>query len=77
MGRSVLAYQFVAGLLPNIKLKLAGTEGSMDSKVPGGEVARLGGHRTQGPNEEDLHARQSTDQCYLCQRGEPSTLKCH
>ena len=30
MGRSVLAYQFVAGLLPNIKLKLAGTEGSMD-----------------------------------------------
>ena len=30
MGRSVLAYQFVAGLLPKIKLKLAGTDGSMD-----------------------------------------------
>ena len=30
MGRSVLAYQFVAGLLPDIKLKLAGVEGSMD-----------------------------------------------
>ena len=30
MGRSVLAYQFVAGLLPEIKLKLAGTDGSMD-----------------------------------------------
>ena len=30
MRRSVLAYQFVAGLLPEIKLKLAGTDGSMD-----------------------------------------------
>lgn len=30
MGRSVLASQFVAGLLPDIKLKLAGVEGSLD-----------------------------------------------
>lgn len=30
MGRSVLAYQFLAGLLPPIKLRLAGKEGSMD-----------------------------------------------
>ena len=30
MGRSMLAYQFVAGLLPDIAFKLAGTEGSLD-----------------------------------------------
>ena len=30
MGRSVLTSQFVAGLLPDIKLKLAGVEGSLD-----------------------------------------------
>ena len=30
MGQSVLAYQFVSGLLPQIKMKLAGVEGSFD-----------------------------------------------
>lgn len=30
MGRSVLAYQFVAGLKPNLKLKLAGVEVTFD-----------------------------------------------
>ena len=30
MGRSVLAYQFVAGLKPNLKSKLAGVEGTFD-----------------------------------------------
>ena len=31
MGHSVLAYQFVAGLCPDIKMKVAGTEGSLVS----------------------------------------------
>ena len=30
MGQSVLTYQFVSGLLPEIKIKLAGVEGSFD-----------------------------------------------
>ena len=30
MGRTVLAYQFVAGLLPDIRIKVAGTEGTFD-----------------------------------------------
>ena len=30
MGRSVLAYQFVAGLCPKLKAKIAGTEGNLE-----------------------------------------------
>ena len=30
MGKTVLAYQFVAGLIPEIKRKVAGSEGSFD-----------------------------------------------
>ena len=30
MGKSVLAYQFVAGLHSDLKVKVAGTEGSFD-----------------------------------------------
>lgn len=30
MGKSVLAYQFASGLLPEIKVKVAGTEGDLD-----------------------------------------------
>ena len=30
MGKTVLAYQFVAGLLPNIRAKIAGTEGTFE-----------------------------------------------
>ena len=30
MGKTVLAYQFVAGLLPNIRAKVAGTEGTFE-----------------------------------------------
>lgn len=30
LGRSVLAYQFVAGLIPTLRAKVAGTEGSID-----------------------------------------------
>ena len=30
MGKTVLAYQFVAGLLPKIRAKVAGTEGTFE-----------------------------------------------
>lgn len=30
MGQKVLAYQFVSGLLPELKVKVAGTEGTID-----------------------------------------------
>ena len=30
MGKTMLAYQFVAGLLPNIRAKVAGTEGTFE-----------------------------------------------
>ena len=31
ISKSTLCNQFVAGLLPNIKIKVAGTEGSFDT----------------------------------------------
>ena len=33
MGKSLLAYQFVSGLLPELKVKVAGTEGDFEHQL--------------------------------------------
>ena len=33
MGESVLVYQFVSGLLPDLKVKVAGTDGGFEHQL--------------------------------------------
>ena len=90
MGRAVLASQFVSGLRPEIKAKIAGTEGSMDAlltkaRFEEAKIRDLASNQQQrqksfrsgfsGPSQHDKAAKPSEHQ--KAGTSEKSTVRCY
>ena len=83
MGKAVLAYQFVSGLLPKIQVKVAGIEGSLDQLWIKArfEEAKLRDLSSQDSNSKSIqlkpdnnhyrrysHSETLSRECYVCAR---------